>query len=342
MFFKAPVDIEIQLDGEETRKHVDISNPVGSKTLKESYPLYEDGESITGNVTIRVRDGKRVDHLGIKVSVVGSIDMVNGNGSSSNGSSQSAFGASADAKKRPVDQFLTLSYDLCPPGDLQHTKTFQFSFKDINKQYESYRGKNVDVTYAVKVTMIRKSADISKMKRLWVYLYNDLSKNIIDANGSTGNVTEDSEEQNRGKNDKADVVSKPVKLDIGIENCLHIEFEYSKSQFTLKDVVVGRIYFLLSRLKIKHMELSLITRESSGLHTGNTLTDTTAVRYEIMDGSPVKGETIPIRLFLGGYNLTPTMSNNQFNVKNYLSLVIIDEDGRRYFKQSEIILYRTR
>lgn len=339
MFFKPPVDIEIQLDGEETRKHVDIANPVGSKTLKESYPLYEDGESISGNITLRVRDGKRVDHLGVKVSVIGSIDMVNGSSASNSGNSQSAFGASVDAKKKSVDQFLTLSYDLCPPGDLQHTKTFPFSFKDINKQYESYRGKNVDVTYAVKVTMIRKSADISKMKRLWVYLYNDLSKNIIEANGSNVNTAEEVNEQGKSKND---VVTKPVKLDIGIENCLHIEFEYSKCQFTLKDVIVGRIYFLLSRLKIKHMELSLIKRESSGLHTGNTLTDTTAVRYEIMDGSPVKGETIPIRLFLGGYNLTPTMSNNQFNVKNYLSLVIIDEDGRRYFKQSEIILYRTR
>lgn len=90
------------------------------------------------------------------------------------------------------------------------------------------------------------------------------------------------------------------------------------------------------------MELSLITRESSGLQTSNVMTDSTAIRYEIMDGSSVKGETIPIRLFLSGYDLTPNMSCNYFNVKNYLSLVIIDEDGRRYFKQSEITLYRTR
>lgn len=136
--------------------------------------------------------------------------------------------------------------------------------------------------------------------------------------------------------------SHPVKLDIGIENCLHIEFEFSKARYTLKDVIVGRIYFLLTRLKIKHMELSLITRESSGLQPSNYLIDSTAIRYEIMDGSPVKGESIPIRLFLGGYDLIPNMSCNYFNVKNYLSLVIIDEAGRRYFKQSEIILYRTR
>lgn len=338
MFFKSPVDIEIQLDGEETRKHVDVTNTSNSKTLKESYPLFEDGESISGNITLRVRDGRRVEHLGVKVSVIGSIDMVNGVGSGKS-NSQSSFGTSTDVNKKCVDQFLTLSYDLCPPGELQHTKTFPFLFKDINKQYESYTGKNVDLTYAVKVTVIRKSADVSKMKRLWVYLYNDLSKPIIE---NTNLINTDTSEGENSDKNKVEAFKKPVKLDIGIENCLHIEFEYSKAEFSLKDVIVGRIYFLLTRLKIKHMEISLITRESAGIHTGNTLTDTTAVRYEIMDGSPVKGETIPIRLFLGGYSLTPTMSNNQFNVKNYLSLVIIDEDGRRYFKQSEIILYRTR
>ena len=68
----------------------------------------------------------------------------------------------------------------------------------------------------------------------------------------------------------------------------------------------------------------------------------TVVRFEIMDGAPVKGETIPIRLFLSGFDLTPTYKdvNKKFSVRTYLSLVLIDEDARRYFKQSEILLYR--
>ena len=32
---------------------------------------------------------------------------------------------------------------------------------------------------------------------------------------------------------------------MGIEECLHIEFEYNKSKYHLKDVIVGKIYFLL-------------------------------------------------------------------------------------------------
>jgi vacuolar protein sorting-associated protein 26 len=52
------------------------------------------------------------------------------------------------------------------------------------------------------------------------------------------------------------------------------------------------------------------------------LTDT-----KIMDGSPSRGETIPIRLFLGGFDLTPTFRevNKKFSTRYYLSLVLIDE-----------------
>lgn len=50
---------------------------------------------------------------------------------------------------------------------------------------------------------------------------------------------------------------------------------------------------------------------------------------------PAAGESIPIRLFLAGYELTPTMRdiNKKFSVRYYLNLVLIDEEERRYFKQ---------
>jgi len=50
-----------------------------------------------------------------------------------------------------------------------------------------------------------------------------------------------------------------------------------------------------------------------------------------MDGSPSRGETIPIRLFLGGFDLTPTFRdvNKKFSTRYYLSLVLIDEGQSR-------------
>lgn len=105
-------------------------------------------------------------------------------------------------------------------------------------------------------------------------------------------------------------------------------------------MIVGKIYFLLVRLKIKHMELSIIRRETTGVSPNQYNESETITKFEIMDGAPVRGETIPIRLFLGGFDLTPTFKdvNKKFSTRYYLSLVLVDNDGRRYFKQSEITL----
>lgn len=58
----------------------------------------------------------------------------------------------------------------------------------------------------------------------------------------------------------------------------------------------------------------------------------------------LSGETIPIRLFLGGFELTPTFRdvNKRFSARYYLNLVLVDEENRRYFKQQEITIYRRR
>jgi vacuolar protein sorting-associated protein 26 len=102
-------------------------------------------------------------------------------------------------------------------------------------------------------------------------------------------------------------------------------------------------------IKLKHMELAVLRRETSGEGAGaagnNVFTETqTLVKYEIMDGAPVKGEVIPVKLSLDGIpaDLTPTYAahNNRYSVRYYLNLVLVDDDDRRYFKQQEIVLWR--
>ena len=100
-----------------------------------------------------------------------------------------------------------------------------------------------------------------------------------------------------------------IKMEVGIEDCLHIEFEYNKSKYVqypavdsypsllnndiryhLKDVIVGKIYFLLVRIKIKHMELSIIRRETTGSPPNQYNESETITKFEIMDGAPVRGK----------------------------------------------------
>jgi len=137
-------------------------------------------------------------------------------------------------------------------------------------------------------------------------------------------------------------VNHSIKMEVGIEDCLHIEFEYARAKYHLKDVVVGKIFFLLVRIKIKHMEVEIRRRESTGSGPNTYNESETIAKYEVMDGAPVRGESIPVRLFLSPYDLTPTYKNvsNRFSVKYYLNLVLVDEEDRRYFKQQEIVLYR--
>lgn len=315
IFFKAPLDIEIRLEGENLRKHIDVKSPQGRL---ESLPLYEDGESVKGEVTLRTKEGKKVEHFGVKVQLLGSIET--------------------NTDTLVTSEFLSMATELAAPAQLTHPETYPFEFKNVEKQYESYRGKNARLRYYIKVVVSRKSSsDITREKELWVYQYTSPPPA---AHNAPEQLQKDKALAQPPKN--ISTVPSTVKMDVGIEDCLHIEFEYLKSRFSLKDVIVGRIYFLLVRLKIKHMELSLIRRESVGA-APNQITDSeTLVRFEIMDGAPVKGETIPIRLFLSGFDLTPTYRdiNKKFSTRTYLSLVLIDEDARRYFKQSEIILYR--
>lgn len=61
-------------------------------------------------------------------------------------------------------------------------------------------------------------------------------------------------------------------------------------RYHLKDVIVGKIYFLLVRIKIKHMEIDIIKRETTGTGPNVYHENDTIAKYEIMDGAPVRGE----------------------------------------------------
>jgi hypothetical protein len=60
-----------------------------------------------------------------------------------------------------------------------------------------------------------------------------------------------------------------------------------------------------------------------------------------MDGCPIQGDVVLIRLYLSGVDLTPSYKNinNRLQVKYFTNLVLLDEDNRKYFKQHDIEIY---
>lgn len=69
-FFSVPLDIDIVLEDADDRQMIDLKL---EKNRREKAPLYMDGESVKGAVTIRPKDGKRLEHTGIKVQFIGTI-----------------------------------------------------------------------------------------------------------------------------------------------------------------------------------------------------------------------------------------------------------------------------
>jgi vacuolar protein sorting-associated protein 26 len=319
---------------------------------KEIRYAYEASQDVEGVVVLRLPPGKKTEHLGIRVQFIGRIDMSVG-----------------IHEGKPHYDFVSLSKELSPPGFLFMNETYlPFKFRNMEKEFESYRGRNVSVRYIIKVMVDRKFLPpLTKEHDVWVQCLGH-----------------------------GPVEQEAIKMEVGIEECLHIEFEYDRRHYHLQDIVRGTIRFLLVRIKIKHMELAVLRRETSGegvaavaaaaavenninmsnnsntsnkynnnnndaaaahaaaaaaaaaaqaVDSNSIFTETqTLIKYELMDSGPVKGVEIPVKLFLSGIpaDLTPTYTpvNNRFSVRYFLNLVLVDEDDRRYFKQQEIILWR--
>lgn len=286
---KANDRISITFDNEDARPKKKLSNS------SAAHPVFASVEPVTGVVEIRVPQGKRLEHQGIKIEVIGQIELFYDRGN--------------------FYDFTCILRELDTPGVLSSVTQYPFDFSNAEKPYESYNGLNVRLRYFIRVTVTRGYP----------------SGNVVKEQDFVVQVAQPAPE-----------VNSTIKMEVGIEECLHIEFEYEKSKYHLSDIIIGKVYFLLVRIKIKHMELAIIKREAAGTGANVSNESETLTKFEIMDGAPVRGESIPIRLFMQNYEMTPTFRsvNNQFSVKYYLNLVLVDEEDRRYFKQQEINLWR--
>lgn len=111
-------EIEIVLNSQDERKLVPVQYE-----KKENVPLYLDGESVAGKVQIRVKEGKKMEHQGVKIEFIGHIELFYDRGNH--------------------NEFLSMGQELLPAGDVRGTVTLDFEFKNVEKQFESYHGINV-------------------------------------------------------------------------------------------------------------------------------------------------------------------------------------------------------
>ena len=211
-------------------------------------------------------------------------------------------------------QFITLSKELSPPGTLSNqVNTFKYSFNNVELTYESYRGIEFNVRYILRVIIATTLRSLTWEREFGVV--KPMTKEALKNN------------------------NEPIRMDVGIENWLHLSFELDRTKYSTKDVITGRVTFKKVSMFLKSMLLQIIRREKI---IGGEVDNAILCRFEIMDGAPIKNEIVPIRFFLSPYELTPTYQNvnNKFSVQYIINLVLFDAKDKRYFKQHEIILYR--
>ena len=199
---------------------------------------------------------------------------------------------------RPAIPFCHLSNNLAAEGTLDGglVSPFPFEFRHVEMAHESYNGRQVQIKYFIKVLIKRGFGDVTSQRGIWVQDYTPIPQ--INDSG--------------------------WQLEVGLEDQLHINFTSPLSRFDLDGSVEGELHFSLVNLKIKSVDLSLVRREL----LGHQITDQEVLqRYQVIEGSPARYDTIPFKLPLKNLrDLTPSLRDIEktLSLIYFVNLIIYD------------------
>eukprot|EP00003_Mantamonas_plastica_P032254 TRINITY_DN869_c2_g1_i3.p2 TRINITY_DN869_c2_g1~~TRINITY_DN869_c2_g1_i3.p2 ORF type:complete len:110 (+),score=37.68 TRINITY_DN869_c2_g1_i3:546-875(+) len=103
--------------------YIDIPKEVSGAKEDQRMPLFQTGDAVKGKVHINIKNGKKVDHIGVRCELIGQIELFYDRGNHY--------------------EFLSLARELEQAGELTSSKDYEFEFQNVEKQYESYNGINV-------------------------------------------------------------------------------------------------------------------------------------------------------------------------------------------------------
>ena len=303
------ITIEILLE-DTFHPNTIMSNIHGNKL---ECPTFYGSEPIKGSVQIILNNNSsRVHHSGIKIELIGEIDIhMNEDEEENNNINNNQF-----------NRFLSLTNNLSSQGVLnKENNVYDFEFKSMEKQYDSYRGKKFSIKYFLLVTIDIGLSPIKKEKEICIF---NCDKNLKKINELFAN-----------DNNK-------IRVEIGVESLLHVCFELDRKNYHLKDAITGRVSFKKINLELENMSLRIIKIETLFGKEGEI---EPLGLYEIMEGSPSSTEDIIyFKMYLKGFNnLSQTIKNemnNNIKVSYYISLEICDSENRNFFKKIEINLFR--
>jgi vacuolar protein sorting-associated protein 26 len=215
--------------------------PAGAPPGTSHAFVFSSGERISGELRLSVAGGKRLEHAGLKLELKGVLDV---------------------ASEKAPHEFAAQVLELSGPGALAGVTSVPFTFARAAAPVESYVGANARVAYLLRAVVTTRGtfAAAGALSREVELVARNASAAPPPPEGVGGGAGVGGAAVAAG----ADPDS-PVKLEVGIEDCLHIEFEYSRTRYHLGDVVTGRIEFMELGIKLKRMEVAVVRKETTGL-----------------------------------------------------------------------------
>ena len=194
---------------------------------------------------------------------------------------------------------------------------FDFSIKK-NIENESFYGTFLKIKYFLLVTIFLDNKNLTNKKEIVI-----LKPTLIE--------------------DYKKFTNFPMKIEIGVENKIHVILEINKNNYFLRDIIIGKVIFVNVNIIIKTMFIQIIRKEN--LNFNNEFSSETIVlnNFEIMDDNIEKNNEILFRFYLNGIkNLTPNYENidKKIKIEYFLNIEIIDVNNNRFFKKIEIKLTR--
>ena len=126
-----------------------------------------------------------------------------------------------------------------------------------------------------------------------------------------------------------------LSMEIGITNLLRVAFTLQSPTLDVASCLIGLVEFTEVRIRIVKMMFQVLRVEEyrDGLIGGRT--QGVIAQYELVDGVPVRGQRIPVRIFFPGIKLWPFVSggNTKLAVGYSLRFLMLDDDGKKYYKE---------
>ena len=214
-----------------------------------------------------------------------------------------------------ISRIFTRKQELLPIGEISTTLKTNFTFDNLKFPTSSYKGTVINVVYAIQLIIHQRFSffDFKTEKIFTVLTFNKTPDNAV-----------------------------PQHNEVGIKNVLLIEFIFPNPIIDCTDVLLGSVYFLLVKLRIVSMKLSLIRVETYISDDIYFRKKTVLKEYEVMDGPPVRGDHIPIRFFLGDCDLWPydEFKGSLLTVSYTIKATLVDENGKNYFKRLNVDIKR--